>query len=82
FRRASRRSCSRSCSAAPAALGVFLFPILMDDIGTSALLAIVAGACLAALAVTLAFRIETRGRSLDEVSGADLARLRPRPTPP
>jgi MFS family permease len=39
-------------------------------------------ACLVALAVTVAFRIETRGRSLDEVSGAELARLRPRPTPP
>jgi len=53
----------------------------MDDIGTSALLAIVAGACLAALAVTLAFRIETRGRALDEVSGAELVPLRPRPLP-
>ncbi len=33
-----------------AALGVFLFPILLDDIGTGALLFIVAGCCLVALA--------------------------------
>jgi MFS family permease len=80
--RAAGQGFAAACAKLGAALGVFLFPILTDDIGTSALLAIVAGACLVALAVTLAFRIETRGRSLDEVSGAELARLRPRPTPP
>jgi putative MFS transporter len=80
--RAAGQGFAAACAKLGAALGVFLFPILMDDIGTSALLAIVAGACLVALAVTVAFRIETGGRSLDEVSGAELARLRPRPTPP
>jgi MFS family permease len=80
--RAAGQGFAAACAKAGAALGVFLFPILMDDIGTSALLAIVAGASALALVVTLAFRIETRGRALDEVSGAELAQLRPRPTPP
>jgi MFS family permease len=58
-----------------AALGVFLFPILQSDIGTSALLFGIAGICLIAFAITYALRIEPRGRSLDEVSGR-------RPAPP
>jgi hypothetical protein len=65
-----------------AAIGVFLFPILLDDIGTSALLVAIAGACVVAFAVTLALRIEPRGRSLDELSGDALADLAPRPVPP
>jgi MFS family permease len=65
-----------------AAVGVFLFPILMDDIGTSALLFLTAGACALGFAVTYALRIEPRGRSLDEVSGRVVAQLAPRPVPP
>jgi MFS family permease len=65
-----------------AALGVFLFPILQDDIGNSALLAIIAGGCVLGLIVTLAFRIETRGRSIEELSGREVAGLAPRPAPP
>ncbi len=52
-----------------AALGVFLFPILQDSIGTGALLFIIAGGCAVAYVVTWALRIEPKGRSLDEVSG-------------
>ncbi len=65
-----------------AALGVFLFPLLIDDLGTSAVLLIMAGCCTLGFLVTFAFRIETRGRTLDEISGADLAALSARPTPP
>jgi hypothetical protein len=65
-----------------AAIGVFLFPILQDDIGNSALLAIIAGGCVVALIVTLAFRIETRGKSVEELSGRKLAPLAPHPVPP
>ncbi len=60
-----------------AALGVFLFPILQGDIGTSALLYLIAGCCVVGLIVTVIFRIEPKGRSLDEISGAELARLEP-----
>jgi MFS family permease len=65
-----------------AAVGVFLFPILIDDIGTSALLFIIAGLCLVAFVITYALRIEPKGRSLDEVSGRKLAEIAPRPVPP
>jgi MFS family permease len=65
-----------------AAFGVFLFPVLQDDIGTSALLALIAGACVVALVVTVAFRIETKGRSVEELSGRHLAPLAARPVPP
>jgi MFS family permease len=65
-----------------AAIGVFLFPILQDDIGTSALLCIIAGACFVAFVVTYALRIEPRGRSLDELSGRAISELRPSPVPP
>ena len=49
-----------------ATLGVFLFPIVQGDVGTSALLYMVAAACLLGLIVTKLFAIETKGRSLDE----------------
>ena len=65
-----------------AALGVFLFPILMSEIGTSAVLFITAGACALGFVVTWALRIEPRGRSLNEVSGQVVAALAPRPVPP
>ena len=64
-----------------AALGVFLFPILQDSIGNSALLFIIAGCCLLGLTVTVIFRIEPKGKSLEELSGAEFAPLRPRPVP-
>ena len=47
---------------------LFLFPILQDSIGNSALLFIIAGCCLVGLTVTAIFRIETKGKSLDEIS--------------
>lgn len=65
-----------------AALGVFCFPILMDDIGTSALLFGIAGCCLVALAITVALRIEPKGRSLDELAGEDLGSAPAHPAPP
>jgi MFS family permease len=51
-----------------AAIGVFLFPILLEDIGTSALLFAVAGCCVAGFMITAALRIEPRGRSLEDVA--------------
>lgn len=65
-----------------AALGVFFFPILLQDIGPSSLLYGLAGCTLVALIVTIVLRIEPKGRSLDEVSGQSLADLSPHPAPP
>ncbi len=80
--RAAGDGFAAACAKVGAALGVFLFPVLMDDIGTSAVLFITAGACALGFVVTYAFRIEPRGRSLDEVSGQAIAALAPRPVPP
>jgi MFS family permease len=65
-----------------AALGVFLFPVLLDSIGTSALLFIIAGCCLVALTITALLRIEPKGRSLDELAGVEVAEISPHPAPP
>jgi MFS family permease len=80
--RAAGQGFAASMAKFGAALGVFLFPILQDDIGNSALLAIIAGCCVVGLIVTLAFRIETRGRSVEELSGRVVAGLAPHPAPP
>ena len=50
-----------------AVLTAFLFPILLADFGTRALLFMLIGASLLGAAVTWCYRIETRGRSLDEI---------------
>ncbi len=80
--RAAGHGFAAACAKLGAALGVFLFPILLDDVGSSALLLTLAGACLLAMAVTAVFRIETAGRTLDELSGGEVAEVAPRVTPP
>ena len=64
-----------------AAIGVFLFPLLLASIGQAALLFLLAGLCLVALVVTVALQIEPAGKSLDELSGRRTSELHPRPTP-
>ncbi len=65
-----------------AAVGTFFFPILMDSIGQSALLYLLAGVCIVAVVVTVIFRIEPKGKSLDELSGRTVTTLNPHPVPP
>lgn len=45
----------------------FLFPILLAEIGTATLLYILVGTSILGAVVTYAFRIETKGRNLDEM---------------
>ena len=45
----------------------FLFPILLADIGTQALLMILVGTSLLGAVVTWAFRIETTGVNLEKI---------------
>ncbi len=45
----------------------FLFPILLADIGTQALLLILVGTSLLGAFVTWAFRIETTGLNLEKI---------------
>ncbi len=80
--RAAGHGFAAACAKAGAALGVFLFPLLLAGLGASTLLAILAGTSLLALAITWAFRVEPAGRGLAEVSGAGMAAVAPRPTPP
>lgn len=80
--RAAGHGFAAACAKFGAALGVFLFPILQDDIGTSALLGGIAGLCVVAFFVTLFLRIEPKGRSLADLSGRDAAELSPHPVPP
>lgn len=80
--RAAGHGFAAACAKLGAAVGVFFFPILLDSIGAEILLFGVAGCTLVALVVTIAFRIEPMGRSLDEVSGAEVSRLAPRISPP
>ena len=80
--RAAGHGFAAACAKLGAAIGVFFFPILLDSIGAEAVLFGVAGCTLVALAVTISFRIEPMGRSLDEVSGAEVAGISPRVAPP
>ncbi|MEJ8574343.1 MFS transporter [Microbaculum marinum] len=45
----------------------FLFPILLDDIGRTATLLLLVGAALLGAVVTWRFRIDTRGKDLEEL---------------
>lgn len=80
--RAAGHGFAAGCAKFGAALGVFLFPILLDELGTSTTLLLVAGGCVIGFAVTAIFRIEPRGRGLDEVAGSEVADLSPHPVPP
>ena len=71
-----------ACAKLGAAVGVFFFPILLASVGTSALLYGIAGTTMLALVITRVFRIETTGKSFDEISGRKLQELSPRPSPP
>jgi hypothetical protein len=48
-------------------LTAFLFPILLADLGTRTLLFMLIAASLLGAVVTWHYRIETRGRSLDDI---------------
>lgn len=80
--RAAGHGFAAGCGKLGAALGTFLFPVLLADVGESALLFGIACTTALAFVVTYLFRIEPRGRSLDEVSGAEAAAIAPRVTPP
>ncbi len=79
--RAAGHGFAAGCGKLGAALEVFLFPILQDGVGNSALLCTIAGGCVLGLLVTVLFRIEPKGRSLDDVSGQDLDALDARAVP-
>jgi len=58
-----------------AAIGVFLFPIILAIVDQWVLLAGLAAICVIGFVVTLIYQIEPAGKSLDEVSGRKLGAL-------
>jgi MFS family permease len=79
--RAAGHGFAAACAKFGAALGVFLFPVLLGSIGASALLFGVAGCCLLGLTVTYVLRIEPKGRSLNELADPR-GGVPPHPAPP
>jgi MFS family permease len=80
--RTSGHGFAAGCGKLGAALGTLLFPVLLSSVGESAVLYGVAVACAVGFLFTFAFRVETRGRSLNELSGAEVTAVTPRVTPP
>lgn len=64
-----------------AAIGVFFFPILLNEIGQPALLYGLAVVTVIALVITWVLRIEPAGKSLGQISGRKASAIHPRPTP-
>lgn len=62
--RASGHGFAAACGKAGAALGTFLFPVLIGAVGLASVLGGVAVLCLVGAAVTVAFRVEPAGQSL------------------
>jgi hypothetical protein len=80
--RAAGHGFAAGCGKLGAALGTFLFPVLLADIGQSALLYGIAATSAVAFLVTLVARIEPTGRSLDDLTGEEATAVSPRVTPP
>lgn len=80
--RAAGHGFAAACAKLGAAVGVFLFPILLEDIGAAALLFGVAGCTAIGFAVTAIFRIEPKGKSLEQLSGEEISGTSPHPVPP
>jgi hypothetical protein len=80
--RAAGHGFAAACAKLGAAIGVLTFPLLLDDLGASALLLVLAGCCALGFVVTYAFRIETRGRTLADLSGEEISAIGLRTVPP
>lgn len=65
--RASGAGLAAAIAKAGAVLGTFMLPILQEWVGVSPLLVGLAVICLIAAGLTVLLRVETMGRSLDEV---------------
>ncbi|HEY9618268.1 MAG TPA: MFS transporter [Microcoleaceae cyanobacterium] len=66
--RASGAGFAAAVAKAGAVLGTFTLPLLQKSLGTSVLMLLLAGVCILAAVMTNLFRIETTGRSLEDVN--------------
>lgn len=70
--RASAHGIATSAAKLGAAFGIFLLPILKSSVGIPSTLVLVAIAAILGLVVTAIFKINTTGRSLDEINPGDI----------
>lgn len=70
--RASAHGLATSSAKFGATLGIFILPILKDSIGLSAALITLAVFVLIGLLITAIFRVQTMGKSLEEINPADI----------
>jgi len=68
--RGSAHGLASAVAKAGAAVGIFLIPIVQELAGIGGVLIVIGIVSLAGLLVTLIFRIETKGQSLDEIEPA------------
>lgn len=76
--RATGAGLAASAAKMGAVLGIILLPVLTASIGIPATMYIVAGVSLLGFVVTASFRVETAGRSLDEINTMPYPVPRPR----
>jgi len=70
--RASAHGLATSSAKFGAALGIFILPIIKDAIGLPAALISLAEFVLIGLVVTAVFKVQTMGRSLEEINPGDI----------
>ena len=70
--RASGHGFASACAKLGAAIGIFFLPLVRSAFGTANLLYGLAGVTLAGLLITVFFRVETRGRSLEEIDPGEV----------
>jgi len=70
--RASAHGLATSSAKFGATVGIFILPIVKNEVGLSAALIALAIFVLIGLAVTAVFRVQTMGRSLEEINAGDI----------
>jgi len=65
--RASGHGFAAGAAKFGAAIGIFFLPILKAQLGVPTTVYLLAGVCLLGLLITIVFRVETKGRSLEEL---------------
>ncbi len=70
--RASAHGLATSGAKLGAALGIFMLPIIKDKVGVSFTLLAVAACSIVGLVVTALFKVDTKGRSLEEINPGEL----------
>jgi Sugar (and other) transporter len=65
--RATGQGLAAACGKVGAAVGIFLLPTLQAAVGLPLVMIVMAALCLVALVTTVVFRVEPKGRSLEDI---------------